>query len=111
MEIDHNIYSTVIFPLPWIQPGKLSVTGNSTEVGLSLPRNSVVKLTDCPTMTIAVYHGHKANKRIYHWSPMHTKKSQPEGKRIMPETRFTKFPALSLDARVRISWSASETED
>ena len=42
---------------------------------------------------------------------MHTKKSQPEGKRIMPETRFTKFPALSLDARVRISWSASETED
>ena len=24
-------------------------------------------------------------------------KSQPEGKLIMPETRFTEFPALSLD--------------
>ena len=62
MEIDRKIYSTVIFPLPRIQLGQLSVTGNSTEVGLSLPRNSVVKLTDCPTMTIAVYRGHKANK-------------------------------------------------
>ena len=25
--------------------------------GLSLPRNSVVRLTDCPDMTIAVYRG------------------------------------------------------
>ena len=30
--------------------------------GLSLPRNSVVRLTDRPDMTIAVYHGHKATK-------------------------------------------------
>ena len=28
--------------------------------GLSLPRNSVVRLTDCPDMIIAVYYGHKA---------------------------------------------------
>ena len=27
--------------------------------GLSLPRNSVVRLTDRPNMTLAVYHGHK----------------------------------------------------
>ena len=31
--------------------------------------------------------------------------SQPEGKRIMPETRFTEFPALSIDPRVGISLS------
>ena len=27
--------------------------------GLSLPRNSVVRLTDRPNMTLAVYRGHK----------------------------------------------------
>ena len=27
--------------------------------GLSLPRNSVVRLTDCPDMTLDVYRGHK----------------------------------------------------
>ena len=48
--------------------------------------------------------------RIYLWSPMQTEKSQPEGKRIMPETRFTKFPALSIDQRVGISLSASEID-
>ena len=40
---------------------------------------------------------------------MQTEKSQPEGKRKMPETRFTEFPALSVDPRVEISRSASET--
>ena len=49
--------------------------------------------------------------RIYHRFPMKTEKSQPEGKRIMPETRFTDFRALSVDSRVGISWSASETDD
>ena len=49
--------------------------------------------------------------RIYQWFLMQTEKSQPEGKRIMPETRFTKFPALSIDPRVEISWSALETDD
>ena len=47
--------------------------------------------------------------RIYHRSLMQTKKSQPEGKLIMPETRFTEFPALSVDPRVGISLSALET--
>ena len=42
---------------------------------------------------------------------MKTEKSQPEGKRIMLETRFTKVPAFSVDPRVRISRSASETDD
>ena len=41
---------------------------------------------------------------------MQTEKSQPEGKRLMPETRFTEFPALSIDPRVVISRSASETD-
>ena len=34
---------------------------------------------------------------------MQTEKSQLEGKRIMPESRFTAFPALSVDLRVGIS--------
>ena len=48
--------------------------------------------------------------RIYHRSPMQTEKCQSEGKWIMPETRFTEFPALSVDTRVDISRSASETD-
>ena len=35
--------------------------------------------------------------RISHQSSMQTEKSQPEGKRIMPETRFTEYPALFFD--------------
>ena len=42
---------------------------------------------------------------------MQTEKSLPEGKRIMPESRFTEFPAFSVDPRVGISRSASETDD
>ena len=41
---------------------------------------------------------------------MQIEKSQPDGKRIMSETRFTGFPALSVDLRVGISRSASETD-
>ena len=47
---------------------------------------------------------------IYHLSPMQTEKSQAEGKRIMPETRFTEFPALSVDPSVGIFPSASKTD-
>ena len=43
-------------------------------------------------------------------SPMQTKKSQPEGKHIMPETIFTEFSALSVDPMVGISRSPLETE-
>ena len=43
---------------------------------------------------------------IKHRSLMQTDKFQPEGKRIMPETRF---PAFSIDPRVGISRSASES--
>ena len=32
-------------------------------------------------------------------NPKPTNQIQPEGKRIMPETRFTEFPALSVDHR------------
>ena len=48
---------------------------------------------------------------MYHWSPMQTEKSQPLGKRIMPETRFTEFTALSIDPRDGICRSALETDD
>ena len=41
-------------------------------------------------------------------SSMQTDKSQPEGKRIMLGTRFTEFPALSIDSKVWISRSASK---
>ena len=41
-------------------------------------------------------------RRICHW----TEKSQPEGKRIMPELRFTVYLALSIVLRVGISRSA-----
>ena len=41
---------------------------------------------------------------------MRTEKFQPEGKRIMPETRFTEFSALSVDPRVGVSQAASETD-
>ena len=47
---------------------------------------------------------------IYHWSPMQKGKSQPEGKWIMPEMRFTEFPALSVDPRFEISRSAAEID-
>ena len=49
--------------------------------------------------------------RICHRSAMQTEKSQPQGKRIMLETRFTEFQALSIDPRVGISRSALETDD
>ena len=41
---------------------------------------------------------------------MQTEKSHPEDKWIMPETRFTKFSAFSVDPRVGISQSASATD-
>ena len=41
-------------------------------------------------------------------SPMQTKKPQPSGQRIMPETEF---PASSVYPRVGNSLSASETND
>ena len=55
------------FLLPLFQEGQLSVTGGKYvhEVlvnrlgGLSLPRKSVIRLTDCPDMTIDVYRGRK----------------------------------------------------
>ena len=42
---------------------------------------------------------------------MQTEKSQLESKWIILETRFIGFPALSVDPRVGISLSASESND
>ena len=52
------------FLLPLFQEGQLSVTGKSMCTkyrlgGLSLPRKSVVRLTDRPDMTLDVYRGQK----------------------------------------------------
>ena len=55
----------LLFLLPLIQERQLSVTGLIHEVlvnclgGLSLPRKSVVRLTDRPDLTIDVYRGRK----------------------------------------------------
>ena len=46
---------------------------------------------------------------INHRSPLQTKKSQPLGHRIMPETRLTSFPALSVYSRDGISRPAPGT--
>ena len=60
METDREIYSMVILPLPLIQEGLLSVTSESmcTKYWLtvyeSLPRKSLVRLTDHLNMTKAV---------------------------------------------------------
>ena len=48
--------------------------------------------------------------RTYHRYPMQTEKFQPNVKRIMSNTRFTEFPTLSVDPRLVISLSASESE-
>ena len=48
---------------------------------------------------------------MYYRSLMQTEKSLPKGKRIMPERRFTVFPASSVDPWVGISLSALETDN
>ena len=63
-----------------------------------------------PATPLRKHHTSSKTNRIYHRSLMQTKKSQPSGQRIMSETRFTEFPALSVDPRVWISRSASETD-
>ena len=59
MEVDHGIISKAILSIMLIQVGQLSVTGERmcTKYWLrnrlgSLPRNSVVRITDCLDMTI-----------------------------------------------------------
>ena len=68
MEIDHEIFSAVIFPpsndsrttvVSYLQKYGDLVPANYLG-GLSLLRNSVIRLTECPDMVIAVYHGCKA---------------------------------------------------
>ena len=65
----------------------------------------------CKNQNIAAenYNAPSDKNRIHHRSPIQTEKSQPEGERLRPETRFTYFPALSIDPRVGVSRSASET--
>ena len=46
--------------------------------------------------------------KICHWSLMQTEKPQPEGKHIMPETRFTEFPAYPLTPQLESKWIISE---
>ena len=52
VEIHHEIISVVILPLPLIQERQMSVSEKVCALSnLSLPRNSVVRLTDCCYMT------------------------------------------------------------
>ena len=53
----------------------------------------------------------KLRKIIKHRSPMQTKKSQPSGQRIMPETRLTLLPAFSVYPPGWEFSSAPETND
>ena len=65
----------------------------------SIPKKvSLVRAQKCYTVSVL----HMKINRIYHRSSVQTEKSQPEGKRIMPETRFTCFPTLSVDLRIGI---------
>ena len=74
-----------------------------------VPFSKMAKQPDIELQCLLPYFfGYKTN-RI--WSPMQTENSQPEGKGIMPETRFTEFLALSIDTRVGISRSASKIDD
>ena len=41
---------------------------------------------------------------------MQIETSQPKGEQIMPETGFTEFPALTVNTKVEISWSAVEND-
>ena len=50
--------------------------------GLSLPRKSVVRLTDCPDMTIDVYRGRKTITQQQQQNP--TKGLWPRGQRSKP---------------------------
>ena len=49
--------------------------------------------------------------RIYHRSPTQGEKCKSKSKQILQETRFTEFPALSVDPRVGISRSATDTDE
>ena len=59
----------------------------------------------------------RQKSRLYRQSPTQTEKFQSKGTDnagnwwIVPETRFTEFPALSIDPRVKISRSASVPDD
>ena len=65
------------FLLPLFQEGQLSVTGESMCTkywltafglgGLSLPRKSVIRLTDHPDMTLDVYRGGKTTMQQHHF--------------------------------------------
>ena len=55
--------ATYFVLLPLIQERQLSVTGLGD---LSLSRKSVVRLTDCPDMTLDGYHGCKATTQKQH---------------------------------------------
>ena len=54
--------------------------------GLSLPRKSVVRLTDCPDMTLDVYRGRKTT--------------------IQQQQQFTKFKFDFYESRYKMIWDS-----
>ena len=91
------------FMLSWVEHEKSFITLGA--VYLLRTNKSCLKIILHPHTLIWT----SVPKKIYHHSLMQNEKSQLEGKWIMPETRFTEFLSLSLDLRVVISQSASET--
>ena len=54
--------------------------------GLSLPRKSVVRLTDHPDMTLDVYHGHKTTTQQQQFTGAQVRKANwaPERSDVLP---------------------------
>ena len=82
---------------------------NANRAGPAQITHFVVSDLDRNTVSSDLFIEPQTN-RIYHLYPMQTEKSQPEGKQIMLETRFTEFLTLSIDPRVEISGSTLESD-
>ena len=72
-------------------------------LGLSLPRKSVVRLTDCPDMTLAVYCGCKTTiqqqqyKRVIIWKQgLHQRTQKLSSVQVFFGVRQDSFPKLGL---------------
>ena len=67
--------------------------------GLSLPRKSVVRLTDRPDMTLDVYRGRKTT--MQQQQKLSTQKHRSEDSGYSLEPRLTEYPQSVLGEKVR----------
>ena len=80
----------LLFLLPLVQEGQLSVTGEvlvNRLGGLSLSRKSVVRLIDRPDMTLDVYHGRKTTTQYNNFQSNTTQCLSSLNKRNHGQTR------------------------